>query len=343
MSYGTITYAIEGQAPLTSELRPGVTTLGAGADNDVVLASQGVATYHARLISTPEDAWVMSLEHPEGTFLNQVRLRPNARYPLRDGDTLRIGPYFVRYNRLAPEADDLTRLTRAAPGEGFGTRRPSALPPDVVARLAEGGSGGQRQTSRLPARRLRGNRARPPAIQPGGFDGLPSSYAQYLPPIYQESEFMGRFLRIFEAVLGPIETQIDQIYYYFDPRTAPESLLPWLASWVDLVLNEQWPLEKRRALIMAATELYRWRGTRRGLIEYIRIYTGFQPTIIDLDEQVTDDEPLPPHVFRVILEVPDPAAFDRRLIAQIIEAEKPAHTGYILEIRARAADRSRKR
>ncbi len=65
-----------------------------------------------------------------------------------------------------------------------------------------------------------------------------SSYLEYLPAIYSQGDFMGRFLMIFESILGPMEGVIDNISHYFDAGTAPEELLPWLASWVNLALDE---------------------------------------------------------------------------------------------------------
>jgi hypothetical protein len=40
------------------------------------------------------------------------------------------------------------------------------------------------------------------------------------------------------------------------------------------------------------------------------------------------------HVFRVILRVAEPAAVDAERVRAIIEAEKPAHAAYVLEIAA---------
>jgi phage tail-like protein len=171
----------------------------------------------------------------------------------------------------------------------------------------------------------------------------PSRYLEYLPAIYSEDEFMGRFLRIFEDILTSIEQMVDHVNLYFDPKTAPEAFLPWLASWVDLSLDEQWSLEKQRRLIASAVELYQWRGTRRGLREYLRIYTGVEPKItehfggIRLGEQsklgwntvLGDGQD---HSFTVTLKVEDPSSIDVERVKAIIEAEKPAHVGYRLEI-----------
>lgn len=156
----------------------------------------------------------------------------------------------------------------------------------------------------------------------------PSRLRQYLPAIYQESDFLGRFLRIFEDLLVPDEEVLAHTEAYCDPRMAPSSFLPWLASWIDLALDENWPEERRRELIHRGTELYRWRGTRRGLLEYLRIYAGVEP---EITEQLTPDEGGPFH-FTVTLRVADAAQVDEARVRSIIAAEKPAHTAYTLQI-----------
>ena len=175
-----------------------------------------------------------------------------------------------------------------------------------------------------------------------------SNYLQYLPAFYREDDFTGRFLNIFEDVLTPIEGIVDNLAFYFDPGTTPQAFIPWLASWVGLVLDERWPEAKRRELIKSISELYRWRGTKRGLSEYLRIYTGTVPQIIEHTPAIQPETDINPgtmdtrrvkdheHCFTVILEVPDVSTIDADIIRSIIESEKPAHTTYILQINGRS-------
>ena len=150
-----------------------------------------------------------------------------------------------------------------------------------------------------------------------------SSYLQYLPVIYRDNVFLGRFLRIMENILQPIEGVITNIACYLDPYLTPEEFLPWLAGWVGVIDDDTWPLERRREMVRRAAELYRWRGTRRGLMEHLRIYAGVQPIIQDNTG---------PHAFSVTLLVEDPAAIEEDTIRAIIEAHRPAHTTYRLQI-----------
>ena len=135
---------------------------------------------------------------------------------------------------------------------------------------------------------------------------------------------MDRFLLIFESILAPLEQLVDHIPLVLDPRTMPADLLPWVASWLDLTLNENWPESRRRDLIRSASELYRWRGTHQGLCHYLEIYAGVCPDLDDILDEA--------HTFRVTLRVPADQTVDEELVRAIIDAEKPAHTHYELII-----------
>jgi phage tail-like protein len=106
-----------------------------------------------------------------------------------------------------------------------------------------------------------------------------SRYLEYLPAIYSELPFLGRFLAPFEEVQAGFDALLSEIDLYFDPAHTDADFLPWLATWVALVLDDQWDEAKRRQLIAEAVELYRWRGTVYGLKRYLEIYTGRVPEI----------------------------------------------------------------
>lgn len=178
----------------------------------------------------------------------------------------------------------------------------------------------------------------------------------YLPAIYEGDEVINRFLMLFESFWSPLERQINNIPYYLDPDLSPAHFLPWLASWVDLTFATHWTEVQRRALLRSAVFLYRKRGTKVALKEYLQIYTGETPEIIEKQANNFRLNRVPvgrgaalgannqPHTFIVKLRLPPfsaelPAAERqrreaerRRTIEMIIEAEKPAHTGFSLEI-----------
>ena len=173
---------------------------------------------------------------------------------------------------------------------------------------------------------------------------IKSSYLDYLPALYRDDDLMGRFLLIFESIMKPLENTIDNLNLYFDPLMVPEPLLQWLASWFDLALDPSWPLHRRRELVKSGAELYRWRGTRRGLSEYLRIYTGAVPEIseyipgmsLDPETKLGTDTRLGSSGtgfhFTVTLYLDEDNDVNDGTVRAIIESQKPAHAGYTLQI-----------
>ena len=178
-----------------------------------------------------------------------------------------------------------------------------------------------------------------------------STYLNYLPAIFHDDPFLGRFLLAFETVLSQappdhppaLEALIAQSHIYLKPLVSgeddertPQSFLPWLAGWVALTLRDDWNEEVQRKFIREVVTLYRQRGTKAGLIRLLQIYLGDQTpiTIYDDDNDFGFDPPA--HFFQVEITVNDrdPAALRRKQqIAQaIIDQEKPAHTFYALQM-----------
>ncbi|TFG44135.1 MAG: hypothetical protein E4H43_00795, partial [Bacteroidia bacterium] len=69
--------------------------------------------------------------------------------------------------------------------------------------------------------------------------------------------------------------------YEVDVDEFLDEYLKWLAGWTALVLKDDWDLSKKREIIARIIPLYRMRGTKRGLEEYLKIYVGKQITILD--------------------------------------------------------------
>jgi phage tail-like protein len=163
-------------------------------------------------------------------------------------------------------------------------------------------------------------------------DGPSSRYLRYLPGLFHDDDFLGRFLLIMEAIWEPLEQRQDHIELYANPRTCPESFLGWLGSWLSLALDDHWPEARRRNLLKEAMDLYRWRGTRYGLMRMIEVCTGLAPEIDDVPAP-SDSARSEPFVFRVRLTIPPDAGVDRELVETLVRAHKPAHAGYVLEVR----------
>lgn len=100
------------------------------------------------------------------------------------------------------------------------------------------------------------------------------TYLDFLPEIYQASDYMGRFLMLIEQAFDPTVEILDLLWAYLDPLTAPKAFLPFLSQWVAWSLNPRWTLKQQRRILRNAIKLYRWRGTRWGMLLYLHLYTG---------------------------------------------------------------------
>ena len=111
-----------------------------------------------------------------------------------------------------------------------------------------------------------------------------SLYLNFLPEIYREVDLIGRLLKIFEQAFEPDVQALDALWAYLNPLIAPNTLLPFLAHWVGWNLTPELSETQKRRLISQAMEIYRWRGTRKGLRHYLHLYTGL-PLDKDLPEE----------------------------------------------------------
>lgn len=176
-------------------------------------------------------------------------------------------------------------------------------------------------------------------------EAITSTYLNYLPAIFRQDAFAGRFLLAMEAIVGGLdaslaaelgtepviglETEIAQVHTLFDPQATRSEFLPWLASWVGITLRADWDEETQRAFIQSIVPLYKLRGTKAGLEALLTIYTR-EPVIVD------DNFSEPAHYFQVKMTLSDRDKDSLRRKQQIarviIDQEKPAHTFYALQI-----------
>ena len=181
-----------------------------------------------------------------------------------------------------------------------------------------------------------------------------SLYLEFLPELYREVDFIGRLLKIFEQAYEPAVNQLESLWAYLDPLTAPEMLLPFLSHWVGWKMDPRLSLTRQRYLIRQAIKLFSFRGTRLGLRLYLHLYTD-----LPLDEHLPETEKHisiqevftqgfvlglsclgddaivgggRPYHFLVRLRPEPGQVIEEKLVREIIEQEKPAFCTYELFI-----------
>jgi phage tail-like protein len=289
-----LTVSLSDQIVLVSVVSRPIWRIGRSPDSDLVLPAPEVLQYHAEVRLEAQGTVLTDLGSSTGTIVDGVRLLPNQPTLLNDGAAIAIGPYAIVYRSLVVkgvESEDSQQ-----------TVAPSWTKMDE-----------------LWSRRFL------PYGQANGFTDRNhnSSYLQYLPIIFHDSDFLNRFLQILEAIWEPLEQRQDHCEMYLDPRTCPTSFLPWFASWFDLEVTPYLPEARLRPLIAEAVELYRWRGTKYGLARMIEVCTGLKPEITET--------PSAPFVFRIKIRLPEDRGASVGEIEKLIQAHKPAHAGYFLE------------
>jgi phage tail-like protein len=191
-------------------------------------------------------------------------------------------------------------------------------------------------------------------------------YLEHLPAIYRRSDAVGRNLVrdvcfVFEHMFDSVDSNLTDGWRFYDPHVAPQEFLQWLSHWTAFSVDLDWPDAQKRALVKRAVDLYRIRGTKRGLTLFLKLFTGHEPDIQentwpfkgfrvegDGAEQgariALDSVVLPPvelaHCFVVTMPIKFEDITPELVIRihQIIQLEKPAHTNYYLQFSEEEGD-----
>jgi phage tail-like protein len=315
------------ESPRTLALDQPVLRIGRlpAPENDLTLVHGLVSRRHAQIFCDREPYRIVDLGSSNGTRVNDIPLPAQEVRELHDGDVITMGPFTLRFQapRAVPEAVPPVFEPQPEPAVEPGPAEPEE-PEDAFEGLRV-----QEAPLGPPPAQPPGEEVLPAAKSPvESWVGMPldrSRWLQYLPYIYSEDEFLGRFLLIFEDLFGPLEGTIAHFDLFLDPRTAPESFLSALADWLGLVLDDRWPAARRRAILESAVELYDFRGTKKGLTRLLEASTNCQ---VEIAENVDG-----PHTFRVTLTPAEGQSVDEQMVRHLVETNKPAHTVYQLEIR----------
>lgn len=293
----------------TIPIRSEPVIIGRQPGSDLQLDHQQVSRRHATLHCMPTECSLEDLGSANGTRLNGQKLTPRVPVPLKQGDSIQIGGFQLDFEQVLVE-EPVQPQVKTVPRLSSRKEKDKDIPqqPDIPA------------PPPLPP-----VQSRPrfdPSQPPPGLTFQSERLLSYLPGIYH-TEFMENYLAIFEAVLFPVEWQIDNFDLFLNPATAPAGFLPWLANWFHFVFDSTWSEAQKRTFLKEAYSIYARSGTRWALSRILEIYCN---QALEIDDEAQD---LAPHTFRVKL--PRDIAIDRRHIERLIDACKPTHTAYVLE------------
>lgn len=187
----------------------------------------------------------------------------------------------------------------------------------------------------------------------GAVAGLATPYplGTLMPAVFQEDPVAMQWTAGLDDVIAPVVSTLDCIAAYVDPLLAPADFVSWLSGWLGMALNENWPLDRRRAIVAHAVGLYRSRGTAAGLRALLELVTAAEVEIAEsggVAWSQAPNSPLPgedrPRVeVRLIVAAragraedtagaPWDGAVDTKALDELIAAEQPAHVTHRLEV-----------
>ena len=169
--------------------------------------------------------------------------------------------------------------------------------------------------------------------------GTPYPLGTLMPAVYQEDPVAMQWTAGLDDVVAPVISVLDCLTAYTDPLLAPEDFLRWIAGWLGAVLDENWPLERRRAAVARTVALHRMTGTVAGLRMFLEVVTGSEARIEIEDSggaswsQVPGTTPPGSAGARLTVRVSGPpGSADAALLEELIAAVKPAHVAHTLEV-----------
>jgi phage tail-like protein len=103
----------------------------------------------------------------------------------------------------------------------------------------------------------------------------PQWMLEQLPVGMLDSEFVVRFVSIFQELATSLLQDADNVDNVVDLSVAPDTMVRWLGSWIASgSIDPSLPHELQRRIVKSAAHTLTWRGTTRGLQLFLELTSG---------------------------------------------------------------------
>lgn len=166
----------------------------------------------------------------------------------------------------------------------------------------------------------------------------PHPLGAMLPGIYQGDDFAQRFTAGLDDVIAPVLSTLDNLAAYFDPATAPDDFLDFIAHWVGIDVEASWSVTRRRRVISHALELHRGRGTPHGIRAAVALVTRAPVQVSENGaaawSQTPGSQPPGDATPRLVVRIDtdELSELERRRIDALVAAVKPAYVPHEIEL-----------
>jgi phage tail-like protein len=117
-----------------------------------------------------------------------------------------------------------------------------------------------------------------------------------LPQAMLAEDFFVRFVSIFQAQAETLVQHADNIEHLADRNLTPEPMIRFMSQWLGLPgIDGSFAPDAQRRILGTAAATLQWRGTRRGLVNLLELYSGAVATleegggVYELGDAPTDD------------------------------------------------------
>jgi phage tail-like protein len=153
----------------------------------------------------------------------------------------------------------------------------------------------------------------------------PSWMLNQLPVQLVAHDFFRRFVSIFQELGSTLLDDADNVDHILDVTVAPPEMVRWLASWIAAQpVDADLPVELQRRMVASAARLLTWRGTVRGLTEYLELLSG-GPAEVEDGGGVWRSGEAPAGTGWVRLRVAGTGQLTREELIERVRDEVPAH------------------
>jgi phage tail-like protein len=174
----------------------------------------------------------------------------------------------------------------------------------------------------------------------GALPGLTSPHplGDTLPGLYRDDMFTQRLCAGLDETLAPVLVSLDNIPAYLDLATTPADMLPWLARWVGMAVDQGQQPARQRELLKAASELHGWHGTARGIQLAVEVLFDMPTEVLESGAaawSMDPTEPLPGEPVQAVVVKVSPTSsqvVDLERLNAVVLAVKPAHVVHRVQV-----------
>lgn len=166
----------------------------------------------------------------------------------------------------------------------------------------------------------------------------PAPLSETLPSMLRGDAFARDLCAALDEVLAPVLLSLDSFPAYLDVSTTPDDMLPWLAQWVGLTVDQGQEQGARRDLLRTAREMHARQGTRHGIELAVTAALGVQVSVTEsggtawsnrTDAGFPGDDV--PSIVVTALPGPDQVV-DLEHLDEVVRAVRPVHVRYEVKV-----------